>query len=189
MNGEWAYWQNYFTPETCDKIVELAMKLTPEKPSVGGLTGDAVRTLRRSTVRWITEENPDFTFLFDEYWKIMVRINRDFFGFNITHLPPIQFTEYHATHLDEYKSHQDIFWITNTSRHRKATIITQLSPRSNYDGGELVLEHLNQYPPKEKIETQGTVISFPSFVYHSLKPVTRGTRYSLVGWFEGPQFQ
>lgn len=189
MKGEWAYWESYFDQATCDKIVQLAMKIPSEEPTVGGLTGEATKTLRRSRIRWIREENPDFKFLFDEYWKLLIQVNRDFFGFSVTHLPPLQFTEYYGSDNGEYKSHQDIFWINDTPRHRKVSIITQLSPRSNYDGGELTFQNLGETPPQNIIEKQGSVIAFPSFVYHSLQPLTRGVRFSLVGWFEGPKFQ
>lgn len=189
MKGEWAYWENYFSPETCNKIVQLAMKLPVEEPTVGGMTGEETKTLRRSKIRWIYQEDPDFKFLFDDYWKLLISVNRDFFGFNVTHLPPIQFTEYYSTDLGEYKSHQDVFWITNTTRHRKVSIVTQLSPKSDYDGGELTLDNVAEKPPNHIIEKQGTIVAFPSFVYHTLHPVTRGKRYSLVGWFEGPKFQ
>jgi PKHD-type hydroxylase len=165
------------------------MKIPSEEPTVGGMDRDKTKTFRRSRVRWIREENPDFTFLFDDYWKLLVRVNRDFFNFNVTYLPPIQFTEYYGSDNGEYKSHQDVFWITDTPRHRKVSVVTQLSPKSNYDGGEFVFDNLNEQPPQEVIQKQGSVIAFPSFVYHSLRPVTRGVRFSLVGWFEGPKFQ
>ena len=38
------------------------------------------------------------------------------------------------------------------------------------------------------LKKKGTVISFPSHVYHRVKPVTKGTRYSLVIWHRGPKF-
>jgi hypothetical protein len=36
---------------------------------------------------------------------------------------------------------------------------------------------------------QGTAIFFPSYVKHGVKPVTKGTRYSLVCWVVGPNFK
>ena len=32
---------------------------------------------------------------------------------------------------------------------------------------------------------QGPVIIFPSNLYHEIKPITKGKRYSLVQWFKG----
>ena len=34
----------------------------------------------------------------------------------------------------------------------------------------------------------GSISFFPSYTIHEVKPVTRGTRYSLVGWACGPAF-
>lgn len=34
----------------------------------------------------------------------------------------------------------------------------------------------------EVAREQGSIIVFPSFVYHMVEPITRGTRYSLVMW-------
>jgi predicted 2-oxoglutarate/Fe(II)-dependent dioxygenase YbiX len=47
---------------------------------------------------------------------------------------------------------------------------------------------LNQYPDKEEIRTQGTAVFLPSFIPHAALPVTKGTRYSLAVWFEGPKW-
>jgi hypothetical protein len=35
---------------------------------------------------------------------------------------------------------------------------------------------------------KGTVLVFPSYLQHSVQPVTSGTRRSLVAWFEGPKW-
>jgi PKHD-type hydroxylase len=35
----------------------------------------------------------------------------------------------------------------------------------------------------------GSVIVFPSYVHHRVKPVTKGTRYSVVAWYGGPPFK
>jgi PKHD-type hydroxylase len=36
---------------------------------------------------------------------------------------------------------------------------------------------------------QGFVALFPSYVLHEVKPVTSGTRYSLVSWITGKPFK
>jgi PKHD-type hydroxylase len=57
---------------------------------------------------------------------------------------------------------------------------------------------LNQYydwhcdgwdKPYEKKGPKGSIIVFPSFVWHRVKPVTKGTRYSLVMWNLGYPFK
>ena len=41
----------------------------------------------------------------------------------------------------------------------------------------------------EEIRQKGSVIIFPSFVWHRVVPVTKGTRYSLVCWSAGNLFK
>jgi predicted 2-oxoglutarate/Fe(II)-dependent dioxygenase YbiX len=36
---------------------------------------------------------------------------------------------------------------------------------------------------------QGSLVAFPSFMTHRVTPVTRGLRWSLVTWLEGPPFR
>ena len=35
----------------------------------------------------------------------------------------------------------------------------------------------------------GTVVVFPSFVWHKVEPIIKGTRFSLVGWYLGERFK
>ena len=42
---------------------------------------------------------------------------------------------------------------------------------------------------QQSAREQGSIIVFPSFVYHQVTPVTRGMRHSLVGWIAGPTFR
>ena len=36
---------------------------------------------------------------------------------------------------------------------------------------------------------QGTLILFPSYILHEVKPITKGERNSLVSWVTGKQFK
>jgi predicted 2-oxoglutarate/Fe(II)-dependent dioxygenase YbiX len=67
---------------------------------------------------------------------------------------------------------------------RKLTIIIQLSDPEDYEGGKLEL-----FGPE--IETMpnamGSMIVFPSFLYHRVTPVTKGLRRALVAWISGPR--
>jgi PKHD-type hydroxylase len=75
----------------------------------------------------------------------------------------------------------------------------QLTDGSKYSGGELEFD-FRQYSPQMRDEAQhlkkateilskGSIIIFPSFVWHRVKPVTKGTRYSLVVWHLGYPFK
>jgi len=75
----------------------------------------------------------------------------------------------------------------------------QLTDGSEYSGGELEFD-FRQYAPPSRDESihirkapeilpKGSIIIFPSFVWHRVKPVTRGVRYSLVVWHLGYPFK
>jgi len=191
MKGEWCYFKNYFTKETCDKILEIGLKIEPKESEIG-IEGNNLGTdnsVRRSKVRFIQSDNAEFQSLFDEVWKIGTRANRDWFNFHITNLSFMQLAEYDESYQGEYKKHHDVFWINNNKYHRKMSCVIQLSDPASYEGGDLELYDISEYPNKAEIKERGSVIFFPSFITHAALPVTKGTRYSLTAWFEGNKWQ
>jgi PKHD-type hydroxylase len=76
---------------------------------------------------------------------------------------------------------------------RKISMTVNLCPPGSYDGGNLKFdfgEHVeNRFHECEEIRPQGSIIIFPSFMYHCVTPVTRGTRYSLVSWTLGEPYR
>jgi PKHD-type hydroxylase len=69
---------------------------------------------------------------------------------------------------------------------RKLTVIIQLSDPEDYDGGRLQMFGITvEELPRER----GTILVFPSLVYHQITPVTRGLRRALVAWIAGPRIR
>ena len=73
---------------------------------------------------------------------------------------------------------------------RKLSVTISLSHPDEYVGGNLEFDFRNQVDwdrnkkaaihSCEGIRPRGSIIVFPSFVWHRVAPVTKGTRYSLV---------
>ena len=77
---------------------------------------------------------------------------------------------------------------------RKLSVTVSLSDEKDYSGGELEFQFRNQDNPKRtkvctEILPRGSVVVFPSFIWHRVKPVTKGVRYSLVLWNLGYPFK
>ena len=77
---------------------------------------------------------------------------------------------------------------------RKLSMTVNLTDPKNYAGGNLKFDlgsHAGnkRFKVCEEIRPQGSIIIFPSFTYHCVTPVTRGTRYSLVLWSLGKPWQ
>jgi len=69
---------------------------------------------------------------------------------------------------------------------RKLTIIIQLSAPEEYEGGRLQTFGIEvEDLPRER----GTILAFPSLVYHQITPVTQGVRRALVAWIAGPRIR
>ena len=64
-----------------------------------------------------------------------------------------------------------------------------LSDPKDYVGGEIEFKTSEGKIIKIEKPSRGTVIIFPSFLYHRVKPVKSGTRYSLVVWACGENFK
>ena len=77
---------------------------------------------------------------------------------------------------------------------RKLSMTVSLTNPDEYEGGDLEFDFRNQdeaSQPRicEEIRPKGSVIVFPSFVWHRVKPVTKGIRHSLVCWNLGYPFK
>ena len=66
---------------------------------------------------------------------------------------------------------------------------------NSYEGGDLEFDMRNNGDSTSNIQrpeivrNKGTIVVFPSFVWHRVTPVTKGTRYSLVVWNLGLPFR
>lgn len=69
---------------------------------------------------------------------------------------------------------------------RKLTIIIQLSEAVEYEGGRLQMfgPEIEELP-----DERGTVLAFPSFLYHCVTPVESGIRRALVAWVAGARIR
>ena len=76
---------------------------------------------------------------------------------------------------------------------RKLSMTINLNKPGDYEGGNLKFDFGPHSSGKRfhectEIRPQGSVIVFPSYVYHQVTPVKRGTRYSMVLWSLGQPF-
>jgi len=79
-----------------------------------------------------------------------------------------------------YETHTDHY--TNSPRH--LSIIINLN--NDYKGGDLIFTDQKEKEIKRLKLGKGSVVFFPSnFLYpHSIKPIIKGTRYSIVSWLQ-----
>lgn len=187
-----AYWNDLFTEEEIDQICTYCQTLPIQDAHIGperteqSITND----VRKSKVAWLNRD-PDTDWIFNRYDGAVQRLNSTLFCVDIEPLNQLQFTIY-----EEDGGHYDWHWdmqlapepsSPNVIRQRKLSVVTQLNDPSEYDGGVLKVGPCGRIFEIEK--QKGASFIFLSFVNHIVTPVTRGTRYSLVGWYEGPDWR
>lgn len=179
----WAYMDDVFTPEQCNTIIEVGKNQCLERAITGG-SGQQVSDdkIRKSRTSWLSPAEGN-EWIFQKITDVAITLNERFFKFDLWGLAEgIQFTEYQAPG-GHYKPHIDSMY---NGKIRKLSISVQLSNPDTYDGGDFVLNNGDEICLPRK---QGIALAFPSYSLHGIKPVTNGTRYSLVAWITGPAFK
>jgi len=174
-------------PNKCDEIIQRGLNLPSQQASIGFKDDRVDNSYRVSTIRWFYgPDNLDIVNLIIHY---ATQANRECFGFDISiGAHEFQFTEYHGDNKGKYEWHHDVWWTNPRAHDRKLSVIIQLTDPNSYEGGDFEMGESCDYSPT-KFKPRGSVLVIPSFIRHRVTPVTKGTRYSLVSWVDGPKFR
>jgi|TARA_R110000824_G_scaffold37951_2_gene116376 PKHD-type hydroxylase len=191
------YWlsTNPFYKGFADDIKKEGLK----QRQTDGLIGDhgknvKKKSVRKSKISWI--KSP---LLYNNINPLIHEANRAagwFFQWDWNETA--QFTEYkkgqfYSWHRDAgsdpYPQTHDVNYRGKTRK--MSTIILLSEPGKDFKGGELEMDFDSCCGKGIQIIDQlkkGSIITFPSFVRHRVKPVTKGIRHSLVLWHLGFPF-
>tara|TARA_R100000654_G_scaffold41744_1_gene67939 strand:+ start:1017 stop:1664 length:648 start_codon:yes stop_codon:yes gene_type:complete len=197
----------------CDEIIKYALA----HKEIIGVTNDqgegrditkqplnkketkVLKQLRDSNIVWLNEP-----WIYKEIMPFIDKANKDA-GWNFEY----DFSE--TCQFTKYKKNQYYDWHSDSSTNpynepnhkgkhgkiRKLSVTCQLSDSQEYKGGELEFDFRNQRPKyknksivkNKDCMQKGSIVVFPSFVWHRVRPVTEGTRYSLVIWNLGKPYK
>lgn len=177
-----------FSPKECRNLIQtldkphrlsnspVAASFDPRK----GLTID--KNVRKTVGTTIYKKESEFTWVRNRILKHCKEANENY-KTRITEdlTDDLQFLKYGPG--GHYIRHRDIG--SGYFAYRELSVVVQLSSTKDYRGGELLMQNKSNKPdvaPKD----QGTIIIFPSHLYHQVMPVTKGVRYSLVAWVARP---
>ena len=195
------YFKSALTPKFCNEVIKFALQKNDRVARVGSF--DHNKFTDAQVLKLQKKRNSNLVWL-DENWiykEILpyVDIANKQAGWNFQWEKPeqCQFTKYKLN--QHYSWHYDTLSKPVNGKIRKLSMTCQLTDGSEYKGGELEFDFRN-YDPNMRDESEhkvqckeilpkGSIIVFPSFVWHRVEPVTRGTRYSLVVWNLGKPFR
>ena len=211
MNLKNYYWyfKDALSPRFCDEVIKYALYQKEMIAKTGGF--DKVKNLNKDQLKQLrSKRNSDVVWLNDDwiYKEIMpyvhtANINAGW-NFQFDHTESCQFTkyklnQYYDWHCDSWNQPYNRPGQIDHGKIRKLSMTCQLTDGSEYKGGELEFDFRNYDPHMRdeeshlkkcnEILSKGSIIIFPSFVWHRVKPVTSGTRYSLVAWHLGEPFK
>jgi len=181
------YWfHEGFTKEELDRIYQSVAQLPFEVASTqGGMSND-----RKSKIKWIPQKG-EWMWIYEKLMDLARIANDEMWRFDLLTAPEvIQYTEYYGTDEGKYDWHQDVG--SHDLSIRKVSLTVQLSDSNDYTGGDLCFWKGGSSLDKNVLvapRAAGNVVIFPSYMVHSVRPVTSGTRRSFVLWLGGGHYK
>mgnify|MGYP003661027994 CR=1 FL=1 len=208
LTNDWYYFIDAIDKATCKKIKEAGEKnlkkasvnmnkgeLSKKEREIGKKpTWGIDKKARESQVAWIQEQ-----WLYDLIFPFMNEANKKAgWNFDIVSCQTPQLTQYkknnfYGWHVDGDSDSLSVYTSKDplvNGNVRKISMTLLLN--DNYEGGDFQIGSLKRGEVVEstpEFNKAGSVIFFPSFLWHRVIPVTKGNRYSLVAWFMGPPFK
>jgi len=178
--------ESALSDEFCDNLVRLGKEINHE---YGFIDQDTVNTtVRNSRVAWIN--NPELT---EVFYKCIILANKEAgWNFDIHSAEVMQFSTYYET--GHYGWHMDIENSFDPAKVRKLSLVVSLN--DNYEGGEFQFSWGKPSKSYHKrvidcpeLKKKGSIVVFPSFLWHRVKPVLYNEKHSIALWAYGPAFR
>jgi len=199
LDNYYWYFQSAVPLEDCNKIIKKGKSKKVEKAMISDDKKEFItkKEKRNSQVVWLDER-----WIYDIIQPFVHTANRNAgWNFEWDWSEPAQFTFYkkgmhYNWHTDSLPKPYEKG--TSKGKIRKLTSVLVLSDPREYQGGELEFQFHAEDPQYNKKRTvtvakevapKGSIIVFPSFVWHRVKPVTKGVRYSMPTWHLGWPFK
>jgi len=199
------YFTSALSHKLCDDIIEFGNSQRKEVAITGDFQNKGpivsskelkkLHKTRDSTIGWLDE--PWISREINPYVEIANQSAG--WNFNLTGHEKFQFTKYalnqhYDWHCDSWAEPYDL--PDNPNQHgkiRKISMGCSLSDPKDYSGGDLLFQFRQGTKPGLTVKCaeglpRGSLIFFPSFVWHKVAPVIEGVRYSLVRWNLGPKY-
>ena len=201
------YFQSAIPERICDDIVRYGKSLQDQIAVTGGygnkkLNQKEVKDLkikRNSDIVWMNDR-----WIYKEIRPYIHEANRSAgWNFEWQWSESCQFTKYNKGQFYDWHcdSWDQVYFRDNPNdpsngKIRKLSVTVTLSDPKEYSGGELEFDFRNTDPDKKsnirkckEILPKGSLVVFPSFVWHRVCPVKKGSRHSLVIWNLGWPFR
>ena len=207
LTNYYYYFQSAVPARICDEIVKYGKQLQDGLATTGGY-GD-VKKLNQKQIKDLKKKRDSNVVWMNDRWiyneiQPYVRTANINAGWNYewSYSESCQFTKYNKGQYYDWHcdSWDKPYWRDGNDpangKIRKLSVTVSLSDPKDYKGGELEFDFRNKDPDKKpnivkcvEILPKGSLVVFPSHVWHRVCPVKKGSRYSLVIWNLGWPFK
>ena len=211
MNLSHYYWwfEAALSTKFCDDVIKLAKTKKEQLALTGGqgvgrnvgthpLSDKDLKKKRDSNIVWLNDQ-----WIYSEIFPYIHIANKSAgWNFEFDFGENFQFTkytqgQYYDWHCDSWdQAYEEEKNDKNyVGKIRKLSVTINLSSSDDYEGGCLEFDFRNKDPGQstkttaDQTKSKGSIIVFPSHLWHRVAPVTKGTRYSLVLWCLGKPFR
>jgi len=206
LENYYYYFESAIPPKICDEIIKYGLdqqeqlaltgKFKPDEDLDEEQLKDLARK-RKSHLVWM-----DDSWIYKEIQPYIHQANENAgWNFDWDYSESCQFTKYkegdfYGWHCDSWEKPYDV--PENLNKHgkiRKLSATVCLSDETEYEGGDFEFDFRNRDDTSnqpqvcKEIRPKGSIVVFPSFVWHRVQPVISGTRHSLVIWNLGRPFR
>lgn len=197
MIHETYYFPSELKPDMCESIIQTGHQIgfQPNGLYISETGTSRINPEERSSSGASIPKSYEFNSINEMVHHYFMVSNMHNFNFDISHgVWEIQVIKYEGKTNDHFLWHKDLIYDKPVSA-RKISMTIQLSDKESYEGGDLLFfedgENTNELYKKYKDKSKdiGTIICFHSLLRHCVKPVTKGVRYCLVAWINGPPFR
>lgn len=181
MKFEWYFIKNFFTADQCGEIstfLNIAQPAGYDRPAAGVTKTAVVNSIKWDTIKHLLHTLEDVSFF----------VNKEVYGFDLYNLRDndmINHNIYRSENQGQYSWHKD--FEIDKMYDLKLTVIANISTEK-YHGGEFDLFQ-NDPVHIEEFDEPGSVLIFPSFLLHRVRPVTTGIRETVSFWLAGPNLK
>ena len=206
MNLKWYYWyfQSVVPEKICDDIIEYGLSQKSQTAITGsGISKEPptkeelknIQKKRKSDIVWMSD-----TWIYKEIQPYIQEANKSAeWNHEWDFSQACQFTEYKKGQYYDWHCDSDISPYAEPDdsnqygKIRKLSMTLSLTDPKEYKGGDLEFDFRStdkgsQPQICKEVRPKGSIIVFPSFVWHRVKPVTKGIRHSLVCWNVGQPY-
>lgn len=210
LTNEWYIFNEALSKENCSRLIKLGdngfekaevekhSEITAQERIEGKKSENELnKKMRTSDIAWVADQ-----WVYDLIWPYMLKANEQAgWKYDIKAAETIQITRYkkggfyqfhkdgRSDSLSAYDRPDEPLLHGNVRKLSMSILLNDDYEGGDFDFSTVAREGKSVTTTPLDEHKAGSIVVFPSFMLHRVKPIESGVRHSLVAWFIGPPFK